>query len=122
MTDNSRKGKLMFRYRFFIVVMLLSLLLNGLNFSQAVAQDNAPKAKSTLVVGSTQAPEQLLLSQLVVALLKNAGYTVEDKTGQGDATTVHAALLSGKIDLDWEESGTALLVYHKLPAAALPTK
>src|SRR5690349_16589665 len=112
----------MLRCRFYVAVMLLALVGSNLTFSATKAQSNAPKGKGTVVVGSTKAPDQVLLGQILIGLLKEAGYTVTDKTALGDAVAVHAALTDGQLDLAWEESSTALTLYHKLPVRALPIK
>lgn len=112
----------MLRCRFYVAVMLLALIGSNLTFLSTKAQSNAPESKGTVVVGSTKAPDQVLLGQILIGLLKEAGYTITDKTALGDAVTVHAALTGGQVDLAWEESSTALTLYHKLSAKALPIK
>lgn len=74
-----------------------------------------------LTVGSIRDSEAMLLGNMLVLLLQNAGYEVTDKVGMGDARTVRQALETGEIDLYLESSARALEFYHNLPAAALPT-
>lgn len=93
--------------------------------AEAVAQDFLRSRRllklPPLTVGSMTEPEQVLLGHLSLLLLQSAGYEVIDKTGLGDAVTVRQALEAGTIDLAWEESAQALLLFHKVPTAAVPT-
>jgi osmoprotectant transport system substrate-binding protein len=60
-------------------------------------------------VGSKEFTEQLLLGQITLVALENAGYKVEDKTGVAGSNKVRTALLSKEIDIYWEYTGTAWL-------------
>lgn len=71
-------------------------------------------------VGSKEFNEQLLLGKMIVLLLQDAGYEVEDKTGLGGSPAVRAALESGEIDIYPEYTGTATSLHHNLPVSALP--
>jgi glycine betaine/choline ABC-type transport system substrate-binding protein len=75
----------------------------------------------SITVGSKDFTEQLLLGKMLVLLLQDSGYEVEDKTGLGGSPAVRAALESGEIDLYPEYTGTALSLHHGLPVTALPT-
>lgn len=74
----------------------------------------------TLVVGSKEYTSSILLGKMMVHLLREAGYEVIDETGYGGTFAIRAALEQGKIDLYAESSGTALSLFHALPAAAQP--
>jgi osmoprotectant transport system substrate-binding protein len=92
---------------------------------EVVARDFLSKAgllgvRPQLVVGSKLNTEELLLGQILISMLEEAGYDVINKTGLGGSPVVRAALLNGDIDLYVEFTGTALSVYHELPASALP--
>lgn len=72
-----------------------------------------------IVVGSQEDTQQLLLGQMLILMLAEEGYDVVDKTGLGEPSTLRTALKSGKIDLYWEYTGTALSLFHEIPANSL---
>lgn len=61
----------------------------------------------TIKVGSKDFTEQLILGQMAILALKNAGYKVEDKTNVAGSDTCRKALEAGEFDLYWEYTGTA---------------
>ncbi|MEA2843887.1 MAG: osmoprotectant transport system substrate-binding protein [Actinomycetota bacterium] len=63
-------------------------------------------AGSSFKVGSKEFTEQLILGQITIQVLKNAGANVSDETGLVGSDTVRKALLSGDIDMYWEYTGT----------------
>ncbi len=75
------------------------------------AEQEEPEAKTTekvqLFVGSKETTEQLIMGQISVLLLEEAGFEVLDKTGLGDTRAVRKALEEEEIDLYWEYTGTA---------------
>ena len=77
----------------------------------AVTEEVAKK----IVVGSKTSTEQLLLGQILLLTLKEAGYEVVDKTGIDGTGAVRSALENGEIDLYWEYIGTALSNVHNIP-------
>jgi len=72
-------------------------------------------------VGSKEFNEQLLLGKMMVILLRESGYAVEDLTGYGGTTALREAVEAGEIDLYPEYTGTATSVHHRIPTSALPT-
>lgn len=72
-------------------------------------------------VGSKEFTEQLILGKLLVLLLRDAGFEVEDMTGYGGTALLRQMLESGEIDLYPEYTGTATSVHHQIPVTALPT-
>lgn len=74
----------------------------------AIACAKSPKA--TVKVGSKDFTEQLILGQMAILALRNAGYTVEDKTNVAGSDTCRKALESGEFDLYWEYTGTAWMM------------
>lgn len=106
-------------YRLFAIS--LALLLLGGNLFPANAQDSsADPTLPPIRVGSKEFNEQLLLGKMLVMLLQEAGYPVEDMTATGGSRVVRTALENGEIDLYPEYTGTALSLYHELPGDALP--
>jgi osmoprotectant transport system substrate-binding protein len=65
--------------------------------------------KQTVKVGSKEYTEQLILGQITLLALENAGYSVEDKTGVAGSNKVRSALLAKEIDIYWEYTGTGWL-------------
>ena len=65
-----------------------------------------PLEGASFSVGSKEFTEQLILGQIVVLALENAGATVDDNTGIVGTDNVRAALTSGEIDMYWEYTGT----------------
>ncbi len=66
-------------------------------------------AKETIRVGSKEYTEQLVLGQITLLALENAGYAVEDKTGVAGSNKVRSALIGKDIDVYWEYTGTGWL-------------
>jgi osmoprotectant transport system substrate-binding protein len=63
-------------------------------------------AGATISVGSKEFTEQLILGEIAVQALENAGATVERRTGLVGTTATREALISGSIDFYWEYTGT----------------
>ncbi len=80
-------------------------------------------SKPTIVVGSKNFTENILLGDMTVDLLKQAGYPVENKTDLGGTTENRQALKSGQISLYWEYTGTALVDFdHVVKRIPNPAK
>jgi len=75
---------------------------------------------ATIIVGSKEFNEQLLLGQNAIQALEAAGAEVEDQTGLQGTENVRAALDSGDIDLYWEYTGTGWTVHLGNEAADAP--
>ncbi len=70
------------------------------------AEMDHPLDGASFSVGSKEFTEQLILGQISVLALENAGADVDDKTGIVGTDNVRAALTSGEIDMYWEYTGT----------------
>ncbi|MEJ2870300.1 glycine betaine ABC transporter substrate-binding protein [Actinomycetospora sp. OC33-EN08] len=70
----------------------------------------------TLVVGSKEFDEQLLLCRMTIALLQSAGATVVERCDTKGSENVRSALTSGAIDMYWEYTGTAWRTYLRQEA------
>lgn len=70
-------------------------------------------------VSSKEFTEQLLLGQITLLTLEDAGYKVEDKTGIAGSNKLRSALLNKDIDIYWEYTGTGWLSHlqHADPIA-----
>ncbi|WP_291636795.1 glycine betaine ABC transporter substrate-binding protein [Clostridium sp.] len=62
--------------------------------------------KGTISVGSKEFTEQLLLGQMTILALEDAGYKVDDNTGIAGSDKVRSALVNDEIDVYWEYTGT----------------
>ncbi|HSJ21756.1 MAG TPA: glycine betaine ABC transporter substrate-binding protein [Nocardioidaceae bacterium] len=61
---------------------------------------------ASFTVGSKEFTEQLILGQITLQALEDAGASVTDQTGITGTTNVRQALTSGEIDMYWEYTGT----------------
>ncbi|MDQ2817716.1 MAG: quaternary ammonium transporter [Candidatus Eremiobacteraeota bacterium] len=75
----------------------------------------AKQSNAKLRVGSKNFTEELTLAQMYALLLEKAGYRVERRLNLGSTQIAMTALLRDEIDLYPEYTGTALLVWLKLP-------
>jgi len=64
-----------------------------------------------ITVGSKDFDEQLILGNISVALLEDAGATVNNEVNLGGTDAARAALESGEIDHYWEYTGTAWISF-----------
>jgi osmoprotectant transport system substrate-binding protein len=62
-------------------------------------------------VGSKEFTEQLILGQITLQVLENAGATVNDQIGLAGSVAARKALESGEIDMYWEYTGTNWITY-----------
>lgn len=70
-------------------------------------------------VGSKEFTEQLILGQITLQVLENAGATVKDQTGLAGTVAARKALESDEIDMYWEYTGTGWITHlgHTDPIA-----
>lgn len=94
-----------------LAVALSSWLLAALP-AQAAAQAAAPAA-APLRVGGKNFTEQLILSSMTSQYLRAKGFTTELTGGLG-STLMRQGIESGQLDLVWEYTGTALIVYNRV--------
>lgn len=83
-------------------VALEFLMSNGF-----VSAMPAQGTKGPIIVGSKQFTEQLILGQIAVIALRDAGFNVTDMTGLGGTLVCRESLEKGEIDMYWEYTGTA---------------
>ncbi|HEV2605827.1 MAG TPA: glycine betaine ABC transporter substrate-binding protein [Microvirga sp.] len=72
-----------------------------------------------LVVGGKNFTEQLLLAEMTTELLKAKGLKAEKKDGLASAL-LRQAQEKGEVDVYWEYTGTALVVYNKVEERLSP--
>ncbi|MBV1787962.1 glycine/betaine ABC transporter substrate-binding protein [Marinobacterium sp. D7] len=68
-----------------------------------------------LIIGSKEFTEQRLLGEITAQYLAHLGYEVE-RSPRMDSTSLRKAQEKGQVDLYWEYTGTALLIYNKVDA------
>lgn len=83
------------------VILVLSAALIGCGSTE----------KEVIKVGSKDYTEQLILGQITLIALENAGFEVEDKTNVAGSDKVRSALIGGDLDVYWEYTGTAWLMH-----------
>lgn len=102
-----------------IVIAALVLLAACGGAATPTEEEAAPaeEEKGTVVVGSKEFTEQIVLGQITVQALTDAGYDVVDQTNLGGTAVNREALENGEIDLYWEYTGTAWIAHlgHEEP-------
>lgn len=80
----------------------------------ALAMFGTTRAQAqNLVVGGKNFTEQLILSNMTAQYLRAKGYGADLKNGLG-TTLMRSALESGQLDIVWDYTGTALIVYNHI--------
>ncbi len=77
-------------------------------------------AQSPIRVGSKNFTEQLILGNLIVTALQEAGLEVVDNTNLGGTGVVRDSLLTGEIDVYAEYTGTAISNFFRDVEADIP--
>lgn len=79
-------------------------------------------ARERVVIGSKNFTEQVLLGEMVAALLEDRGFAVDRRLNLGGTSLCHTAVRSGQIDAYVEYTGTALTDVLKRPADSDPSR
>ncbi|MBA2717014.1 MAG: glycine/betaine ABC transporter substrate-binding protein [Propionibacteriales bacterium] len=66
-------------------------------------------AGKSFTVGSKEFTEQVILGQITILALEDAGATVKDETGTEGTALTRKGLESGEIDMYWEYTGTGFI-------------
>ncbi|CAH0261339.1 Osmoprotectant-binding protein OsmX [Peribacillus sp. Bi96] len=103
----------------FSCAALLACMLTACSSSESNAGSNENKGKIT--VGGKDFTEQHILTQITSIYLKEKGYKVDEASSMG-STVARSALENGQLDVYWEYTGTALMVYLKEPVETDPDK
>lgn len=82
--------------------------------------DGAALSGASFTVGSKEFTEQLILGQITILALENAGAEVEDQTGITGTTSVRQALESGEIDMYWDYTGTGWTTFLEHEVSEAP--
>src|SRR4029077_4373461 len=102
--------------KFVLVVLALFVILAGYGFWRgARMQKEKPLDQGHVAIGSKDFTESILLGEIVAQLLEARGVSVERQFELG-GNLPHEALLSGKVDLYPEYTGTAYAaILHHTP-------
>lgn len=95
----------------------LKLLLRACLIGALTASTSA--SAGTLVLGAKNFTEQYVLAELTSQYLRSHGYTVQVRSGLG-STLMRSAIENGQLDLVWDYTGTAALVYDKIEEKLSP--
>lgn len=79
-----------------------------------------PARGSAVVVGSKNFTEQVVLGEMLAALLESRGFAVERKLNLGGTNLCHQGVLSGELDVYVEYTGTALADILRQPPRSDP--
>jgi osmoprotectant transport system permease protein len=94
-----------------------AVLVAALHLPRAGGAAGAP-----VVVGSKNFTEQVILGEMLAALLEEQGFAVRRRLNLGGTTLCHAAVRAGEIDLYVEYTGTALTEILKRPVQKDPAQ
>jgi osmoprotectant transport system substrate-binding protein len=103
--------------------LVLGLVFLPLFFLAACNKENQPGATDeklpaktvSVTIGGKDFTEQNILLKLASIFLRENGYEVKE-VGNMRSRVLRSAIETGKIDLCWEYTGTALMVFHGQPA------
>jgi len=107
------------KFSLLFCVALLACMLTACSSSESNSGSNESKGKIT--VGGKDFTEQHILTQITSIYLKEKGYKVDEASSMG-STVARSALENGQLDVYWEYTGTALMVYLKEPVETDPDK
>ncbi|MGH2374391.1 MAG: glycine betaine ABC transporter substrate-binding protein [bacterium] len=98
------------------IAVVLTLLIVGMAGERAAGQGG----RFTIKIGSKNFTEQFVLAEMYAQALEARGYQVERSINLGGTLIAHQALVSGKIDMYPEYTGTALAAVVKGTLSADP--
>ena len=94
------------------LVAVLTLIVAGCGGAGGGgASGNVDLSGAEFTVGSKEFTEQLILGQITLQVLENAGATVNDQIGLAGTVAARKALESGEIDMYWEYTGTGWITH-----------
>lgn len=91
-----------------LLLTMILIFAVAITFTGCSAKSSGDGA---IKVGSKEFTEQLLLGQITLLALEDAGFKVEDQTNVAGSDKCRTALENGDFDLYWEYTGTAWLVH-----------
>jgi osmoprotectant transport system substrate-binding protein len=104
----------------FILFICMALLVSALSACSSSDQSSGDgESKGKIKVGGKDFTEQHILTKMTSIYLKEKGYEVDEASSMG-STVARSALENGQLDVYWEYTGTALMVYLKQPVETEP--
>lgn len=85
----------------------------GSGGSSTLASGSGALKGASFTVGGKEFTEQKILCEITGQALQAAGATVKRQCGLSGSATVRTALLSGRIDMYWEYTGTGWITFLK---------
>lgn len=79
----------------------------------AVPQSGTSAGKGTVTVGSKSDTEGSLLAQMIILVLRDKGFQVNDKSQFGETSIVRKAIIIGEIDLYPEYTGNGAYFFNE---------
>jgi osmoprotectant transport system substrate-binding protein len=91
----------------FVLAVLLVSLFAGCGNPPASSTSKGP-----ITVGSKIDTEGALLSQMIILMLRDKGFTVNDRSSTGQTAIVRSALINGEIDIYPEYTGNGAFFFN----------
>lgn len=104
-----------------LIGVLLLVLISGLVACSSSGTSAGGESKGKITVGGKDFTEQHILTKITSIYLKEQGYEVDEASSMG-STVARSALENGQLDVYWEYTGTALMVYMKQDVETDPDK
>ncbi len=93
------------------VLAMAAMVAVGCGGGGGGASGDVDLSDASLVIGSKDFTEQLVLGYITLQALEDAGATVEDQIGLAGTDAARQALLNGDIDMYWEYTGTIWITH-----------
>lgn len=103
------KRRLTIGWQWILVVFLLLTSCAGTTGSSSATQAN----KGPITVGSKTDTEGSLLAEMIILVLRNKGFQVNDKSQFGETSIVRKAIISGEIDMYPEYTGNGAFFFNE---------
>jgi len=91
--------------------LIAVLILVAVGCGGGGTSGKADLSGAEITVGSKEFTEQLILGEITLQVLENAGATVNDQIGLAGSVAARKALESGEIDMYWEYTGTGWITH-----------
>jgi len=95
---------MLWRRLLFVFIVMVSFY-SGVSFASGSKTSEGETAKGPIVVASKIDTEGALLGQMIIAMLKENGFKVVDKTEFGPTDVIRKAIINGEIDIYPEYTG-----------------
>ncbi len=99
--------------RWIAALAALSLLTAGCGSTKSGSNSTGVLKGASFTVGGKQFTEQKILCEITAQALEAAGAKVKRQCGLGGSSVVRTAMLSGRIDMYWEYTGTGWITHLK---------